>query len=44
MPDKSTNSSGESKPTESSKVQLAAGDASFATGQIYGSAGGIGQP
>ncbi len=25
-------------------VQLAAGDASFATGQIYGSAGGSGQP
>jgi NAD(P)-dependent dehydrogenase (short-subunit alcohol dehydrogenase family) len=25
-------------------VQLAAADASFATGQIYGSAGGTGQP
>jgi NAD(P)-dependent dehydrogenase (short-subunit alcohol dehydrogenase family) len=28
----------------SSYVQLAASDASFATGQIYGSAGGDGQP
>jgi hypothetical protein len=25
-------------------VQLAAADASFATGQVYGSAGGSGQP
>jgi NAD(P)-dependent dehydrogenase (short-subunit alcohol dehydrogenase family) len=25
-------------------VQLAASDASFATGQVYGSAGGTGQP
>jgi hypothetical protein len=25
-------------------VQLAANDASFATGQIYGSSGGMGQP
>jgi NAD(P)-dependent dehydrogenase (short-subunit alcohol dehydrogenase family) len=25
-------------------VQLAAADASFATGQVYGSAGGTGQP
>lgn len=34
------------QPAESGSiyVQLAASDASFATGQIYGSAGGSGQP
>jgi S-(hydroxymethyl)glutathione dehydrogenase/alcohol dehydrogenase len=32
------------KVTATANVQLAAADASFASGQVYGSSGGVGQP